>query len=389
MRIILYTGKGGVGKTTVAAATALRCAQRGHKTLVMSTDPAHSLGDALETRIGPEAVKITDNLYAQEVEALHEIEKHWSVIHSYMAQLLATQGLGEIVAEEIATPPGMEEIASLMWIRQYAKTKEYEVLVVDCAPTGETLQLLSFPEAARWWLDKIFPWERRAMKVARPVLQPLIDVPLPGDEIFESAKELLTGLDSMRSILSDTSITTVRLVLNLENMVIKEAKRAYTYLSLFGYITDAVIVNRVLPQNLTEDFFAGWIRVQKRYEEEVERAFSPLPILHVPLFEEEVTGIRMLSRMANEIYGDRDPADRMFRDQPHKVEKHGDEYILRIKLPFAEKDEIQLARDESELFVTVGGQRHDISLPRVLLDKQTLGAKLEGGELWIRFGKLA
>jgi arsenite-transporting ATPase len=362
MRVILYTGKGGVGKTSVAAASALRCAELGNRTLIMSTDPAHSLGDSFDIELGPKPEQVAKNLWAHEVSALHEMEKHWQKLHDYAASVFATQGLDEVMAEEVATPPGMDEIASLMWIRHHAEKSDYDVLIVDCAPTGETLQLLTFPDAAKWWLDKIYPWERRAMKVARPMLQKMIDVPLPSDDVYVSLRELLIDLEGMKKLLTDTSITSVRIVLNLEKMVVKEAKRAYTYLSLFGYMTDAVIVNRILPEGLT------------------------LPILTVPLFDTEVVGLPMLSRMADSIYADTDPSQRLYVGSPQRIEKVGSEYVLALKLPFMEKSDIDLARHDGELSIKVGNYRREVSLPRVLASRPTLGAAMDGDELKVRFG---
>ncbi|HEY7199830.1 MAG TPA: ArsA family ATPase [Candidatus Dormibacteraeota bacterium] len=387
MRVILFTGKGGVGKTSVAAATAMRCAQLGHRTMVISTDPAHSLGDSFDADLGSRPVKVAKNLWAHEVSALHEMERHWKKLHDYAASVFATQGLDDVVAEEVANPPGMDEIASLMWIKLYAERGEHDVLIVDCAPTGETLQLLVFPDAARWWLDKIYPWERRAMKIARPVLQPLLDVPLPSDEIYASIKDLLLDLEGMKKVLVDPATTSVRLVLNLEKMVVKEAKRAFTYLSLFGYVTDAVVVNRLLPNDLQDELFRKWQAIHQRYAGEVEQSFAPLPILNVPLFDEEVVGERMLLRMAGAIYGDRDPADRFYEGASQRVQKVGGEYVLALKAPFVERGDVTLARQDGELFVTVGNYRREIALPRVLASRDTVGAAIEDGELRVRFAK--
>jgi arsenite/tail-anchored protein-transporting ATPase len=386
MRVILYTGKGGVGKTSVAAASALRCAELGNRTLIMSTDPAHSLGDSFDVELGPKPQQVAKNLWAHEVSALHEMEKHWQKLHDYAASVFATQGLDEVMAEEVATPPGMDEIASLMWIRHHAEKSDYDVLIVDCAPTGETLQLLTFPDAAKWWLDKIYPWERRAMKVARPMLQKMIDVPLPGDDVYVSLRELLIDLEGMKKLLTDTSITSVRIVLNLEKMVVKEAKRAYTYLSLFGYMTDAVIVNRILPEGLTDEFFRGWQKIHSKYQVEVENSFAPLPIMTVPLFDTEVVGLPMLSRMADSIYADTDPSRRLYLGSPQRIEKIGSEYVLALKLPFMEKSDIDLSRHDGELSITVGSYRREVSLPRVLASRPTLGAAMDGDELKVRFG---
>jgi len=385
--VILFTGKGGVGKTSVAAATAMRCAQLGHRTMVISTDPAHSLGDSFDTGLGPRPVKVAKNLWAHEVSALHEMERHWKKLHDYAASVFATQGLDDVVAEEVANPPGMDEIASLMWIKLYAERGEHDVLIVDCAPTGETLQLLVFPDAARWWLDKVYPWERRAMKIARPVLQPLLDVPLPSDEVFASVKDLLLDLEGMKKILTDPGTTSVRLVLNLEKMVVKEAKRAFTYLSLFGYVTDAVVVNRLLPDGLQDELFRKWQAIHQRYAGEVEQSFAPLPIFNVPLFDEEVVGERMLLRMARAIYDDRDPTSRFYEGTSQRVQKVNGEYVLTLKAPFVDRGDVTLARQDGELFVTVGNYRREIALPRVLASRDTVGAAIEDGELRVRFAK--
>ncbi|MFZ0217931.1 MAG: ArsA family ATPase [Candidatus Dormiibacterota bacterium] len=389
MRVILFTGKGGVGKTSIAAATALRCARRGYRTLVMSTDPAHSLGDSLDREIGPTAVPIEENLWAHEVSALHEMERNWGRLHEYLARVFATQGLEDVVAEEVATPPGMDEVASLMWIKHYAERGEHDVLIVDCAPTGETLQLLMFPDAARWWLDKIYPWERKALRVARPLLQPMLDIPLPGDDVMASVRELLLDLEGMKKVLTDSAVTSMRLVLNLEKMVVKEAKRAYTYLTLFGYETDAVIVNRRFPAGLQDPLFRHWHEIQDGYEVEVHQSFAPLPILNVPLFEEEVVGLPLLDRMAEAVYGDRDPAAKLHTGRPQEIRRVGDEYVLSLPIPFATKGDVALTRQDAELFVTVGNYKRDISLPRTLASRETRGASMEEGELRIRFGAAA
>jgi len=387
VRVILFTGKGGVGKTSVAAATAVHCAKSGYRTVVMSTDPAHSLGDSFDIELGTSLTQISSHLWAHEVSALHEMQRHWKRLHEYAVEVFATQGLDEVVAEELANPPGMDEIASLMWIKHYAQRAEHDVLIVDCAPTGETLQLLTFPDAAKWWLDKIYPWERRAMRVARPVLQPLMDIPLPNDEVFASLKGLLLDLDGMRKVLTDPAMTTVRIVLNLEKMVVKEAKRAFSYLSLFGYVTDAVIVNRLLPGDLHDDLFKKWQQIHRRYQAEVEQSFAGIPIFNVPLFDREVVGEEMLQRMADVTYGDQDPAARFVTASPQRIEKSGTEYVLSLKVPFVDRSAVDLSRHNGELYVTIGNYRREISLPRVLAQRETAGAAIKDGELRVRFAK--
>ncbi len=387
MRVILYTGKGGVGKTTIAAATAVLCAQRGLKTLVMSTDAAHSLGDSLDREIGPEPIQISENLWAQEINALHEMEGHWEKIHEYLATLFNSQGVGDIIAEELATPPGMEEVASLMWIRRHSDTGQFDVLVVDCAPTGETLQLLAFPDVARWYLNRIFPLERKVMKVARPMIQPFISVPLPPDEIYGSVRQLLVDLDSMKEVLSDPKSCTVRIVLNLEKMVIKESQRAFTYLNLYDYQVDAILVNRVLPKDAGGGYFADWRRVQAKYAAQVEDTFAPVPILQSRLFDHEVVGIAQLAELGESLYGDTHPEDILFHSRPQSLRKEGDEYVLSIQIPFASREQVDLTQKDDELYVSVGPYKREISLPRVLRGKVSRSARLEEGKLSIRFGR--
>jgi arsenite/tail-anchored protein-transporting ATPase len=385
VRVVLFTGKGGVGKTSVAAATAVRCAAAGYRTVVMSTDPAHSLGDSFDIELGTEATQVGKNLWAHEVSSLHEMQRHWTKLHEYAVEVFSTQGLDEVLADEVANPPGMDEVASLMWIKHYAQRGEHDVLIVDCAPTGETLQLLTFPDAAKWWLDKIYPWSRRAMRVARPVLQPMMNMPLPSDEVYASLKDLLMDLDGMRKVLTDPEITTVRIVLNLEKMVVKEAKRAYTYLSLFGYVTDAVVVNRLLPGDLHDELFQKWQRIHHRYQVEVEESFAGIPIFNVPLFDSEVVGEKMLSRMAQAIYGDDDPARRFATSNAQRIDKDGSDYVLALKVPFVDKSDVDLSRHNGDLYVTVGNYRREITLPRVLARRETAGASIESGELRVRF----
>jgi arsenite-transporting ATPase len=387
VRVILYTGKGGVGKTSVAAATALLAARRGARTLLLSTDPAHSVADAFDIEEHGSRIKINDNLFVHEVDALAELEANWNVIHGYATKLLASQGIDEILAEELASPPGMGEVAALMWIRKYYTEDKYDLLVVDCAPTGETLQLLSFPEVARWWLNKIFPLERKVMKVARPILQPMIGMPLPKDEVFASMKDLLLDLGGTRDILVDNKTTSVRLVLNLEKMVIKEAQRAYTYLNLYDYQTDAVIVNRVLPPDGEGQFLAGWRKSQQQYESQVVTSFGSIPILHAPMFEQEVVGQEMLLRLGEAVFADHDPMQVLIENRPQRVEKVGADYVLSLDLPFVSKDQVDLIQRQDELFIRVGPYKREISLPRVLAKRRSRTARFDpsGRTLSIHF----
>ena len=389
MRIILFTGKGGVGKTTVSAATALAAAARGSRTLVVSTDVAHSLGDALDVEIGRDIRRIGPNLWGQEVDALYQLEKYWGVLRQYISSVLRARGLDDVVADELANLPGMEEIASLMQLTSVARDNRFDVIIVDCAPTGETMQLLSFPEMARWWLEKLFPIQRAVARMARPVVQPFVGIPLPTDDVFTAVKDLILKVDDMRGLLADPEISSIRLVLNLEKMVIKETQRAYTYFSLFGYAADAVIVNRSLPQTVDGRFLSGWVEAQRRYRDMVQEAFAPLPILELPLSENEIVGRRRLLDAARLLYGDRDPTARLFTGVPQKVERKGKRYVLTLAAPFTERGKVDISQKGDDLMVRVGAYKRNLALPRTLAGLQATGAHLDGERLLITFSREA
>jgi arsenite-transporting ATPase len=388
MRIILYTGKGGVGKTSVAAATALRCAELGHRTVVLSTDAAHSLSDSFDVPLGPEPVEIAPNLWGQEVDVYYSMEKHWATLQRYMAAVFSWQGIQNMLAEEIAVIPGMEEGASLLWVNQHATEGRYDVVVVDCAPTAETLRLLSIPDVGRWWFERLFPIGKRATLALAPIARPLLDnMPLPDRETFDAAEALFDQLDEIHRLLSNPESSTMRLVLNPEKMVIKEAQRTYTYLNLYGYVTDAVVCNRVMPEAAQGGYFDAWLETQARYLRMVEEAFSPLPILTGPFFEREVVGFEMLRRLADALFDTDDPSRILFHGQTHRVEETDEGYTLVVPLPFVEKGDISLLRSGDDLTVQVGKYRRSFVLPRVLAGLETIGAKFEGDTLRIRFSK--
>ena len=387
MRVILYTGKGGVGKTSVAAATALRAAGLGHHTLVMSTDAAHSLGDSFDMPLGGEPVPIVDNLWGQELDVFREIDRHWGTLQDWLKVLMAWRGLDEVVAEEMAVLPGMEELAGLLHLINYCDQGEYDVIVVDCAPTGETLRLLSFPDVARWWMHRIFPLERVAARIARPVLRRVTDLPLPDDEVFSAVKELFAKLEDMRGILTDPATSSVRLVLNPERMVIKEAQRTFTYLNLYGYATDLVVCNRVIPEAVSDSYFRAWKETQERHYQEVEEAFAPLPILKAPLMEQEVLGLAMLERFGDAVYGTLDPTAVLHEGQIHQIRQEDSQYVLTLTVPFVTREEISLSQVGDELVVQVGNFKRNIILPRALAGMESRGAKLEGERLSIRFAR--
>lgn len=382
---MLYTGKGGVGKTSVAAATALRCADLGYRTVVVSTDAAHSLADSFDTLIGNEPVEIAPNLKGQEIDILHQMERYWGTVQEWLTTVLSWRGVSELIADEASVLPGMDELASLLQIVYLHDSNEYDAVIVDCAPTGETLRLLSLPEVAKWYLSHIFPVERQVMKMAGPLIRSVTDLPIPDDKVFESIRDVIMQLDRMHQLLADTEQSSVRLVLNPEKMVIKEAQRTFTYLNLYGYSTDLIISNRIIPASVDDRYFNAWKGSQERYGHLVEEAFAPLPILKVPLMDQEVVGIQMLRKMADAIYGDQDPTKLFYVGQPQSVEKVGDAYLLKLRLPFVGKENVSLARNGDELAISIGNFRRNIILPRVLAVQDVKKAKFEGDYLVLIF----
>jgi arsenite/tail-anchored protein-transporting ATPase len=386
-RTILYTGKGGVGKTSVAAATALAIARRGLRTIVLSTDPAHSLSDSLETELGPSPVRVTDNLFGQEVQAEAEMERNWNAVQRWLGSLLSDRGVDRILAEELTVPPGMDEIFSLLQLKRYHESGEFDVIIVDCAPTGETLRLLSFPEVARWWLEKVFPWERRLLTAARPLARTVLDLPLPGNDVLGEVQRLVRNLIDMSEILRNRERASIRLVMNPERMVIKEAQRTFTYLNLYGYLTDAVVVNRVFPDEVEGSYFTAWRDVQRKHVELVEQAFAPVPVLKAPFFEQEVVGPAMLERLGGEVFRDLPPHSLLYTDLSQELVMRNGSAELVLKIPFVQKGEIELKKIALELVVRVGGHKRNIVLPSALASYRPTEAKFDSGALTVKFQK--
>ena len=388
-RTILYTGKGGVGKTSVAAATARRCAADGLRTVVLSTDPAHSLSDSFETELGPDPTVVAERLWGQEVQAEREMEANWGAVQRWLGSLLADRGVTEIAAEELTVPPGMDELFSLLQIKRHHGSGEFDVVIVDCAPTGETLRLLSFPDIAQWWLEKVFPWERRVVAAARPLARTFLDVELPNDDVFADVQRLVRNLIAMNEILRDRDRASIRLVMNPDRMVIKEAQRTFTYLNLYGYLTDAVIVNRVFPDELEGGYFGTWRQRQGERLAEVRDGFAPVPALTARYFEQEVVGPRMLDRLAAELFvsdGEPvEPAAVLHTELAHELESQNGETKLTIRVPFGERGELGLKKVGSELIVSVGPRKRTIILPTGLARKRPSGARLEAGALEVTF----
>jgi arsenite-transporting ATPase len=377
-RTILYTGKGGVGKTSVAAATARRCAAAGLRTVVLSTDPAHSLSDSLEAELGADPTQAGANLFGQEVQAQEELERHWDSVQGWLGSLLEERGVDRISAEELTVPPGMDELFSLLWIKRHHEEGEFDCVVVDCAPTGETLRLLSFPDVVTWWLERILPSQRRLAPFARS----LFDMPLPGDDVFQDVERLARNLVAMNGILRDRTHTTVRLVTNADRMVVKEAMRTFTYLNLYGYLTDAVVVNRLLP---SDGYFAAWSEVQREQLDLVRSAFEPVPVLTAPYLEREVVGPEMLDRLADEVFGERDAAAVLHSHIGQELVTENGRATLRLDVPFAEKGDLGLKKIGLEVVVRVGAQKRTIMLSPALAPYSASGARFEDGTLEISF----
>ena len=387
MRVILFTGKGGVGKTTVAAATAVRASRSGLRTLVMSTDPAHSLGDSFEVAIGSQPTEITENLWAQEIDAQERLEGNWREIQEYLIQLMNWAGTETIQAEELTVIPGLDEIFSLIDIRTHVESGDYDMLVVDCAPTAETLRLLSLPEVMNWYIERIFPVERRVVKTLRPIVSRLTTLPIAGDEVFSAVERLHRNLEAVKQILVDENVSSVRLVVNPEKMVIAEARRTYTYLSLFGYRVDAVIVNRIIPEEVVDPYFGKWKDVQAEHLLTVHESFEPVPILTARLFDREMVGVPLLVEMGDEVYADLNATDILYRDDPISVRKRMTSYILSLRLPFVSRDEMDIHRRGEELFIRVGSYKRNLILPQTLKRMVVREANFAGDHLEILFGR--
>lgn len=377
--IILFTGKGGVGKTTVAAITAIKASKLGYKTLIISTDPAHSLSDSFQFQLGAEPKKIVENLYGMEVNVEHELKKHWEVIKDYLLLFFRSQGIEDVIAEELAILPGFDEVASLLNLLEFYERGDYDVIILDCAPTGETLRLLSVPEVARWYMNRFFGIEKKLMKIVKPIAEPLIRVPLPSEEVMDKIQELYLKISRIKDLLEDEAV--VRIVMNPEKMVIKESERAFTYMSLFGYTVDCIVVNKVFPRNSGE-FLSEWVKMQEEYLERIRESF-PVPIVEIPFQRSEVVG-KKLFELAEKVF-DFDPTKKLVEEKPIKVEKEGDFFVLSLKVPFVKKEEIEIYRRGEELVFVAGMWRRKIILPQALRIREAVGASFNNNEIRVRF----
>ena len=392
MRIIFYTGKGGVGKTTIAAATGMKLAQLGYRTIVISLDVAHSLRDAFDSDAAAETliqtekqIPVGENLWIQEINIQEAIAEYWDEVYNYIRSLLNRSGLETLVAEEIAVFPGMEEICALLYINQYVREKTYDVIILDCAPTGESLRFVSIPTTLEWYMNRIFKLERNLAKVAGPVIERVSNVPLPRDTYFQNIQDLFDKLEGIDGVLTDPKITTVRLVTNPEKIVIKETQRAFMYFCLYGLCIDAVIINRIFPEGVDADYFQLWKQTQRHYIQEASHYFSDVPIWKVNLFSDEIIGKAGLQQLADSLYTDINPAERFSERRPYQFQERNGIYQLTMRLPFLTKKDIELTKHGDELIVTIGGFKRHVALPRSLANRRTTGAKLSGEQLVITF----
>lgn len=388
MRILLFSGKGGVGKTSLSAATGMRLAELGYRTLVMSVDPAHSLSDAIDLEAGlfdrktAEPFRISERLWIHEVNIQNEIKLHWKEIWSYVSSLLHVSGLNEVEAEEMAIFPGMEELTALLYVNQWSQEKRYDVIVLDCAPTGESLRFVSMPTTMKWYMQHIFPIQRGVLKAVRPIANRVIKFELPPDSYFASVKELFNKIEGIDELLEDPKVTSVRLVTNAEKMVIRETQRAFVYFSLHGLTVDQVIVNRVLPDDVEDAFFHEWRQSQRKFLAEVEAYFFPVPIRRVPLFRHEVLGLNRLRELSQEVFKENeDPAAVSRSESPFSFAKRNGRYEVRLRAPFAAKGEVSVFKKGDELVIEVGTVRRHIGLPNSMANLLPKRARLDDGIL--------
>jgi arsenite-transporting ATPase len=383
MRLILYLGKGGVGKTTTAAATAVRSAELGHRTLVVSTDVAHSLADALDVPLQSQPTLVAPNLWGQEINVLDEVRRHWGQLQTYLQNVLRRKGMNEVAAEELSVIPGMEEVVSLLQIRRQAREGSFDVVIVDAAPTGETVRLLTMPETFQWYAGRVLNWEQTTVKLARPFVRALI----PGSDMFDSLPKFMAEIDELRATLTDPAISSYRLVLTPERMVLKEAQRAATYLALYGYPVDGAVLNRVLPDNVQgTGFMEQLYAVQQGYRKQAHELFAPLPMWEAPYEARDLRGIEDLQRLGKTLFGSDDPTQVFFKGATQELTKVGNEYILRLPLPHVELNKVNMTKRGDQLFIEIGNFRRELILPLTLADREATRAVFREGTLEVRFG---
>ena len=387
MRVLLFTGKGGVGKTTSAAATALHLADAGLRVVVTSADPAHSLADSFDTPLGPEPVEVAPRCEAQQIDARERFEESWAEIRGWLLEVFDWAGVEAVEAEELAVIPGLDELFALTELESLCASGRYDVVVVDCAPTAETIRLLSLPDVLSWYMDRLFPVSRRMNRMVGPVLSRLTKLPVADDTVFSAGQRFYDRLDAVHRILADPSVTSARLVVNPERMVVAEARRTYTQLSLFGYQVDAVIVNRVLPDAVEDPWFDNWRATQKEHLTAIDDGFAPLPVFQAELATAEVVGPAALRALAADLWGAHDPSDHLVHGRPLRVDRDGDRFVLTLELPFAGRNEVDVARSGDELIITLGAHRRSLVLPESLRRREVASATMDAGALRVAFAE--
>ncbi|MCJ2542228.1 TRC40/GET3/ArsA family transport-energizing ATPase [Thermostichus vulcanus] len=388
-RIILMTGKGGVGKTSMAAATGWRCAEIGLKTLVLSTDPAHSLADSFDQPLGHDPIEVKPNLWGAELDALNELELNWGSVKTYITQVLQARGLDGVQAQELAILPGMDEIFSLVRVNRHYDEDDFDVLIIDSAPTGTALRLLSLPDVSGWYMRKFYKPLQGLAQMLRPIAEPIVKgltgIPLPDNRVLDAPYEFYEKIERLERILTDNRITSVRLVTNPEKMVIKESLRAHAYLSLYGVATDLVVANRILPDTVVDPYFATWKAAQQKYRREIHENFAPLPVFEIPLYSEELVGWEALARLKKDLWGDRNPAEVLYAEQTMNVVTDNGQYRLDLYLPGIPKEQVELSKTGDELNIRIGNHRRNLVLPQTLAAMNPARAKMEEDYLRIHF----
>ena len=384
MRLIIYTGKGGVGKTSVAAATALKCARKGYKTLIMSTDAAHSVSDSMETELCGQPTRVEENLDAIEIDMLYELETRWSEIQKYISDFLVSQGLDGITSKEMSVIPGMELMSALFYLDDFHKKGTYDVIVMDTAPTGETIKLLSFPESSEWYSDKLYRIIHNLIKVARMTIGQVMSTPLPSEELLKDLEMLIGRMKNVQKILEDPEITSIRLVVNPEKMVINETKRAYTYLCLYGLTVECLVINRLLPDG-NDDYFAQKRIEQEKYMKIIQESFDPLKMLKAQQLPVELVGMKSLEYLGDMLFQDEDPTSRFTTERPIEIYSENGKDIIALRLPFMPKEKVQLYKSSDSLVVEAGQYRRSMSLPFTFIQKEPEKAEFTDGMLRIMF----
>jgi arsenite-transporting ATPase len=385
LRVIIYTGKGGVGKTSISAATALKSAKMGYRTIAVSTDAAHSLADSMDIPLSGEIKNIAPNLDAIEIDVLYEMEHRWKELEKYFSDFMVSQGLDPVSAKEMAVWPGMELMSALFYIEEFYKDGKYDVVVMDTAPTADTLRLLSFPEVSDWYFEKLYKMVRNTIKLARATVGKFINAPLPSNAVLDDIDSIRDRMKAVRKILQDPDITTIRLVVNPERMVINETKRAYTYLSLYNLVVECLVVNRLLPEKNRSKYPKEKWAEQEKYMEMIHESFDPLTILKGYLFSTEVVGGNSLEVLGEMVFGDSDPTQIYTKEKAMMIYHENGRDILSLKLPFSEKAEVELYKTNDVLIVKVGWYKRSVSLPYSLMKKNTSKAEFKDGRLLIYF----